>query len=315
MLEKFLIPSPIQALSHPLFERKGLKVWLKRDDLTHPEIGGNKWRKLKYNLEAARQEAKSTLLTFGGAYSNHLYATAAAGALFGFQTIGIVRGEAPNQFHHTLRQAQAFGMQLHFVSRQTYTQKADLLPSLQLDPDSLFILPEGGTNPLAMRGCMELAEEILTQDLDPDFVCICCGTGGTAAGLIAGLNDQARVLGFSVLKGDFLHSEIATHLNTCKQNGLFPHPKLPSRWKVLTEYHHGGYARYTQALIDFINNFSSRYQVAFDPVYTGKLVFGVFDLIEKDYFSRGDRILLVHSGGQQGIMGFNERYGQLINPV
>ncbi len=311
------LPSPIQRLEHPLCRSGGLELWVKREDLIHPQLGGNKWRKLRYNLFTAQRAGKRHLLTFGGAYSNHLYASAAAAHRLGWSSIGIVRGEAPPLLNPTLRFARARGMNLRFVSRSAYRRGLDLLDDLDWDADATLVLPEGGTNLLALRGNADLAEEIHEQLGGwPDCIALACGTGGTAAGLIAGLEDRSTVLGFSVLKGNFHRTAISNWL--AKYRAAFtpdlPHT-IPENWSINLDYHFGGYARFRPELVDWINQFTHNYQIPLDPIYTGKLFYGLLDLIERGYFAPGSRILVLHSGGLQGIAGFNERHGHLIKTV
>ncbi|MFQ5446706.1 MAG: 1-aminocyclopropane-1-carboxylate deaminase/D-cysteine desulfhydrase [Saprospiraceae bacterium] len=300
-------PSPIQELHAAVFERQSIRFLVKRDDLLHPHISGNKWRKLKYNLAEARRRRFTGLLTFGGAYSNHLAATAAAGREFGFSTAAIVRGERIEPLNPTLRFAEQCGMQFHFVSRTDYREKKAVLPEmLGIDEGKYYIVPEGGTNCLALPGCREIVAEAEVQlDSLPDYFCVPCGTGGTLAGIVDGLKGRASALGVSVLKGDFHRKDIAALLATCGSS-------VPQNWSVRTDYHFGGYAKFTQVLISFINDFKAQHGIPPDPIYTGKLFFAVFDLAERGFFKKGSTVLAVHTGGLQGIAGFNERLGELI---
>ncbi|KHO16082.1 1-aminocyclopropane-1-carboxylate deaminase [Acinetobacter baumannii] len=261
---------------------------IKRIDLIHPQISGNKFFKLKYNLLAAKQQGLSTILTFGGAYSNHIAATAYAAYLFGLHSIGIIRGEelASKPLNPTLAKAQSLGMQLHFVSRNEYHLRNDenYLQQLHLQFPETFIIPEGGTNELAVQGC----QEILSQyDLDQyDVICCAVGTGGTISGLIERSSAHQKVMGFSALKGDFLQQEIQQW--TKKQN-----------WSLTDAYCCGGYAKTSPELFAFIESFEAKYAVPLEPIYTGKMMFGLFDLIKNHYFPEGTRILAIHSGGLQ----------------
>ena len=307
-------PSPLEELHDPLLQERGVRLLVKRDDLLcfpeQPAFSGNKWRKLKYNLLAARADGHDQLLTFGGAYSNHIAAVAAAGLLFGFRTVGIIRGEAHTPLNPTLRQATEAGMQLHYLDRATYRQKntPELLDHLDRKFGKSYCIPEGGSNAAALQGCAELAEEISDQLAGewPDCISLSCGTGGTLAGLVAGLRGQSRVLGFPALKGDFLLTAITSLLKVHYPGQSFPN------WSLQTDYHCGGYARFTPELIDFINGFGQRHGIALDPIYTGKLFFGLFDLIGQGAFPSGSTLLAVHTGGRQGVAGFNERLGGLI---
>lgn len=267
---------------------------MKREDLIHPFVSGNKFRKLKYNLLQANTENQSTLLTFGGAYSNHIAAVAYAGKENGFQTIGIIRGDeladkiASNP---TLKFAQECGMQFEFVSREDYRLKteATFLEQLENKFGSFYLIPEGGKNALAIKGC----EEILTQeDGNFDYVACAIGTGGTISGIINSVLPHQKILGFPALKGDFLQDEIRNFV----QN---------DNWELILDYHFGGYGKVNTVLVDFINRFLEKTKIPLDPVYTGKMVFGIVDLIEKNYFPENATILLIHTGGLQGIQGMN----------
>ena len=267
---------------------------MKREDLIHPFVSGNKFRKLKYNLLQAKTENQSTLLTFGGAYSNHIAAVAYAGRENGFQTIGIIRGDEladKTASNPTLKFAQECGMQFEFISRDDYRFKTEaaFLEQLENKFGSFYLIPEGGTNALAIKGC----EEILTQE-DGIFNYVACaiGTGGTISGIINSALPHQKILGFPALKGDFLQDEIRNFV----QN---------ENWELITEYHFGGYGKVNTDLVDFINRFLEKTKIHLDPVYTGKMVFGIVDLIEKNYFPKNATILLIHTGGLQGIQGMN----------
>ncbi len=291
-------PSPVEDLDWPIFEAQDIRVFVKRDDQLLLEafpgdqaFCGNKWRKLKYNLITAKDQGCQQLLTFGGAFSNHIAATASAGFLFGFKTVGIIRGERIEPLNRTLAHAERCGMELQFWSRVRFQEKSDpqTMAQLALEFPAAYILPEGGTNIEAFKGCAELAAEILVQS-NPDYVAISCGTGGTMAGMIPVLDGRATTLGFSALKGDFHTADI--------QNWLAP--KAYANWKVLTEYHGGGYAKMNAELQAFIA-FSKEAGWEMDPIYTGKALMGLVDLAEKGFFRKGSEVCFVHSGGLQGI--------------
>ena len=272
----------------------GISLEIKREDLLHPFISGNKFRKMKYNLLQAKAENQHTLLTFGGAYSNHIAAVAYAGKEQEFKTIGIIRGDELGdkiEENPTLKFAQECGMQFEFVTREAYRHKTepDFIANLQQKFGSFYLVPEGGTNEYAIKGC----EEILTEeDIKFDYVCCAVGTGGTISGIINSALPNQKLLGFPALKGDFLKDEI------CK----FATSK---NWELVTDYHFGGYGKVNEELIQFINQFYRQTQVPLDPVYTGKMFFGVIDLIQKNYFPDNSKILLIHTGGLQGIQGMN----------
>ncbi|KFC60475.1 1-aminocyclopropane-1-carboxylate deaminase/D-cysteine desulfhydrase [Flavobacterium gilvum] len=272
----------------------GISLEIKREDLLHPFVSGNKYRKMKYNLIQAKSENHDTLLTFGGAYSNHIAAAAYAGMHYGFKTIGVIRGDELGDKideNPTLRFAKECGMQFEFVTRESYRNKteSDFLDGLHQKFGSFYLVPEGGTNEYAIRGC----EEILTkEDTEFDYVCCAVGTGGTISGIINSALSHQKVLGFPALKGDFLKDEIRKFA-------------LGENWELITNYHFGGYGKVSDELILFINEFYKQTHVPLDPVYTGKMVFGVIDLIQKNYFTDNAKILLIHTGGLQGIDGMN----------
>ena len=271
-----------------------IRLTVKREDLLHPHISGNKFRKLKYNILEAKAENKASLLTFGGAFSNHIAATAAAGREYGFNTIGIIRGEelaGKISENPTLSFAQQCGMQLEFISREAYRTKADpvFIDALKEQFSDFYLVPEGGTNTLAVKGC----EEILTE-ADSVFTHVCCavGTGGTISGIINSALPHQKVIGFSALKGAGLSDDI------CKF-------ARKGNWELAEAYHFGGYGKVTPELIAFMNHFYDTTGILLDPVYTGKLFFGVIDLVIQGYFPQNSDILLIHTGGLQGIAGMN----------
>ena len=260
----------------------------------HPFISGNKYRKLKYNLIKAQEKGINTLLTFGGAFSNHIAATAYAGKENNLHTIGVIRGEElvnKWQYNPTLKFAKKNGMHFKFVSREWYREKDNLevIESLEKEFGDFYRIPEGGTNKLAVKGC----EEILTQnDTNFDVICTCVGTGGTIAGIINSAQSDQRVIGFPALKGDFLKKDICKFVEN-------------SNWDLETNYNFGGYSKVSKILVEFINDFKSKTTIPLDPVYTGKMMYGILDMISKDYFKKGTKILAIHTGGLQGIEGMN----------
>lgn len=278
-----------------------IKLWIKREDLLHPHISGNKYRKLRYNLEAAQDKGYSTLITFGGAYSNHIAATAAAGKEFGFKTIGIIRGDelansmkSKENINPTLSFAQKQGMQFKFIDRKSYKQKHTVEFSEQLINEfgDFYLVPEGGTNVLAVEGCEEILNK---EDAKFDYICCAIGTGGTISGIINSIKSHQKVLGFPALKGDFLNNDIKKYVQTI------------DNWQLLKDYHFGGFAKVNEDLISFINDFKEQTTVQLDPIYTGKMLYGIVDLHTKGYFEEGTKILAIHSGGLQGIDGMNQR--------
>lgn len=268
----------------------GIEVYVKREDVLHSEISGNKFRKLKYNLIEARNLGFTKLLTFGGAYSNHIAAVAAAGKEFGFETIGVIRGEELQEKYlenPTLKKASENGMQFEFVTRTQYRDKNNVafLDQLKNKFGNFYLIPEGGTNELAVKGC----KEILTNDDKMfDFICCAVGTGGTISGIINSLKPHQKAIGFPALKGDFLTEDIQKYAEN-------------SRWNLVTDYHFGGYAKLNDELKQFMKQFFKKYLISLDPVYTSKTFFGVIDLISKGYFKPDSKILIIHTGGLQGL--------------
>lgn len=284
----------IEVKKQFVLNKNTVDVFIKREDLIHPFVSGNKYRKLKYNLLKAKEDGYFVLLTFGGAFSNHIAAVAFAGKENNFKTIGIIRGDELREKiedNPTLKFAQENGMQFEFISRAQYSDKQspEFEEELRRRFGNFYLIPEGGTNELAVKGC----EEILTVD-DSQFDYICCavGTGGTISGIINSALPHQKVLGFPALKGDFLKKEIRKFASN-------------ENWELIADYHFGGYGKVNLELIEFINNFYQDNNVPLDPVYTGKLVFGVADLIEKNYFPDKSKILIIHTGGLQGIQGMN----------
>ncbi len=295
------LPSPLEEIHHELLDEKKIRLFVKRDDLIHLEIMGNKWRKLKYNLEEARRTGFDTLVTFGGAYSNHIAATASAGYLNGFRTIGIIRGEELSiNSNPTLEFASSKGMELRFVERSIYRQYRDDLsqfPGVQ----NAYVIPEGGTNKYAVKGCREIVEEI---GEDFDMIVTPIGTGGTFCGLLDGVMEDQIVLGISALKGDFMKMELEALLDR------FGIDKI--NYQINTAYHFGGYAKTNHELIEFINWFKENFNIPLDPIYTAKSFFAVWDMIKSDKFEENLRIVLLHTGGLQGILGFNRKKRNII---
>ena len=301
------ISSLLQLLDEPVAVAHGVRLLLWRDDLVNPDLPGNKARKLRYNLIAARQQGHHTLLTFGGAYSNHIAAVAAAGRLFGFNTIGLIRGDEPAAgaaLNPTLAQAAANGMALHYLDRTAYRRRAE--PAFIAEQLVRFgpahVLPEGGTNALALPGCAEVVAEI-RQQVEFDALAVAVGTGGTLAGLLTGLAGRQHAVGVAALKnGSFLRAEMDA-LTQATAGLAF------DNYSLQTSYHFGGYAKYSAELLAFIQQFRVRHGVLLDPIYTGKLLFGVLDLIGKGYFRRGSTVVAIHTGGQQAWAGWQERFG------
>ena len=290
----------IEEIKENEFADRGIRLCIKREDRLHEHISGNKWRKLKYNLSEARERGFTTILTFGGAFSNHIAATAAAGMQAGFNTIGVIRGEEPKAPNPTLSYARKCGMQLHFISRTDYRQKhtEDYIGSLKTSFGPFYLLPEGGSNSLAVKGCSEILDD---TDRNYDYICVPVGTGGTLAGLIAGAKKES-IIGFSALKGaGFLEKPVNALLADFGSIG--------TKWQIDYNHYYGGYARYSKEVVDFISDFRQKHHIRLDPIYTSKMMMGIYDWARQGKFAEGASVLAIHTGGLQGIQGFNERYG------
>ena len=287
-----------------LDDKKNIELSIKREDLIHPFVSGNKYRKLKYNVLQAREENKITLLTFGGAFSNHIAAVASAGKAEGFNTIGIIRGEELKDkvdTNPTLSFAKSCGMTLKFINRKEYRDKSNpnFISNLKDRFGDFYLIPEGGTNNLAIKGCQEILNE---KDSKFDYLCCAVGTGGTVSGIINASKSNQKVLGFSSLKGDFLNKDISKFATS-------------TNWELITDYHFGGYGKINDSLITFINKFKAETEIPLDPIYTGKMMFGIFDLIKKGYFKPNSKILAIHTGGLQGIDGMNAKLKKQNKPL
>jgi len=279
--------------------RLNAQVSLKPDYLIHSTVSGNKYRKLKYNLQKAQSENYKGILTFGGAFSNHIAATAAAGQALNIPTVGVIRGEelaSKIELNSTLKYAKSCGKHLEYVSRSDYKQKNDAayLKLLLENFKNFYVIPEGGTNALAIKGCQEILSQ---EDLSFDIICCAVGTGGTIAGLINSSLPTQKIIGFPALKGGFLNEDI------CKF-------ATQSNWELWEAYHFGGYAKVDSKLITFMNDFKTTYKIPLDPVYTAKMMYGIFDAIQTGKIPKNAKVLAIHTGGLQGIEGMNLRLQQ-----
>ncbi len=305
---KQLLPmgySPIEKIQEDLFDEHKLHVSVLREDKNHPLIQGNKLRKLTYNLLNSKKKGNKTLLTFGGAYSNHIAAVAAAGKEFGFHTIGIVRGEEKLPLNPTLSLCTQNGMELHYEDRTTYKLKntQDYKEHLRNKFGSFYLIPEGGTNYYAINGCMEIIERYDEYD----YICCPIGTGGTVAGITISNQGKSKILGFSSLKGgEFLTQEIRSQIHSVVNDEELTDEVLHS-FELVTDFHFGGYAKITEDLLNFVRKFYSSHQIKWDLLYNGKMAYGVYEMIKQGFFPEHSRILLVHTGGIQGIAGIEER--------
>lgn len=297
MLNSNFIP-PLQQITDSFLEKKGIQLYLLRTDLNHPEISGNKLYKLKYNIEEAKSQNKNTLLTFGGAFSNHIAATAAAGKIANLNTIGIIRGDELPQLNPTLRLAKENGMQLYFVSRELYRNKEELQNYVRKTfNNNCYIVPEGGSNALGVKGCAEIIKDI---SIPFDYICAPCGTGATLSGIVLSLNTKQQAIGFQVLKAEkYIEQELKKWL-------LEFNCENKNNWSINENYHFGGYAKVNDELKAFVKEFKTNYHIPLDLIYTGKMMFGIFDLIKKDAFKTGSTIIAIHTGGLQGNKGFDD---------
>ena len=282
-----------QEISLSILKEKECRLIIKRIDLIHKEISGNKWYKLKYNLIEARKQNFDTILTFGGAFSNHIAATAFEANLKGFKSIGIIRGEEHLPLNPTLKLAKENGMTFHYISRNEYREKdaPEFIKYLYEKFGNFYLLPEGGTNHLAIKG----TEEILDQNDIQDFICSSIGTGGTISGIINSKLENQIVLGFPAIKRV---TDLRKYISEMTNNNM---------WNLIEEYHFGGYAKITNELIDFIQEFYNYTKIPLDAIYTGKMMFGLIDLVSKGFFPKGSTILFIHTGGLQGNIGLNLR--------
>lgn len=277
---------PVQKLEGDEWTSGGVEVFIKREDLIHPFVSGNKWRKLKYVFAEAKTQGKTKLVSFGGAYSNHLVALACAGAMYGFKTVALVRGETVN--NHMLSLCKTWGMDLHFVSREAYQNKPQLFQELYGGDNSCMMIDEGGRGALAMQGC----KEILDGAFNHTHVCCAVGTGTTLAGLaLAASEKKISAEGFCVLKGaEGITEEVSNMLN----GGV--------DFQMHHRFHFGGYGKSNQEVMTFITLFASSTGILLDHVYTAKMMMGIQQLIKESYYPKGSKILAIHTGGLLGLL-------------
>ncbi len=290
-------PTRVQEITgHPVIKKAGVRLLIKREDMNHPFVSGNKWWKLKYNIANALNQSCETILTFGGAYSNHIYATAAAAGELRLKSIGVIRGEETRPLNATLSFAIDQGMQLFYVSRAEYKEKNDPLFIRKLHQlfGGFYHIPEGGSNLPAVKGCAEFAVEHLSQ-ISFDHLLLPVGTGGTLAGIVAGFGGNKKITGVSVLKGEGSLKKDIEHMIKEFSGASF------GNWSLLTRYHEGGYAKVTTQLLSLMEEMNAVYHLPLDHVYTGKLLLAVIREIEAGSFRRGTTILVVHTGGLQGV--------------
>lgn len=312
------LPSFVSKIELPLLKEKEIELYLKRDDLIHDVVSGNKWRKLKYNIEFVQKNHVKTILTFGGAYSNHIVATAFACKENGLKSIGIIRGDDPSvlrtshlgkgrtwpiresSVNATLKEAQEYGMQLHFISREEYKMKEEkkFISELRHKFGDFYLIEEGGANQWGIEGCKEI---LLEEKETFDYIACAVGTGTTLTGLLLSLRKNEKLLGFPALKGgEFLQEVIEKNIiqfYPTKKNNI-------SSLELICDYHFGGYAKVNEELKNFVSDFYKQTEIQLDLIYNGKMMFGLLDLIQKDYFPKKSKILAIHTGGVQGNRGF-----------
>jgi 1-aminocyclopropane-1-carboxylate deaminase len=287
---------PLQAIIDDITTKHRIRLFVLRLDQNHPHISGNKLFKLKYNIEEAKKEKKKTLLTFGGAFSNHIAACAAAGKEFNFETIGIIRGEEHTDLNPTLKFAMECGMKLHYVSRTLYQNKKELYQHIeqQFPNDSFYLIPEGGSNILGVKGCKEITDTIT---IDFDYICCPCGTGATFSGIALSLKENEKGIGFQVLKAEnYIKEEVNNWLSEF-------HSFSQNNFSINEEFHFGGYAKVKPELIDFVKNFNTQHSIPLDYIYTGKMMYGIYELIKRGHFDANQTIIAIHTGGLQGNKG------------
>jgi len=295
------LPSPVTKIKHPLFEQHKVNVLIKRDDLIHPIISGNKWRKLKANLAHAKKAKKKGIISFGGAFSNHIHALAYACFENNLASIGIIRGEQAYQHNFTLSWAKHWGMSFRFIDRKTYKKRheSDYLNEIKHQFPDYWIIPEGGSNELALDGVGDIIDE-LNQQASFDTLILPTGSGGTLAGLVSADEKKHQILGVAVLKKAQYLVDVVTEL-------LPESAKSFDNWQLLTQYHGGGYAKFSPEDCSTITEFSQITGIHFEPVYSGKMLLALLDLVKQDYFPKQHTIMMLHTGGLQGLGGLAQR--------
>tara|TARA_Y100000994_G_C15703961_1_gene446543 strand:+ start:3130 stop:4020 length:891 start_codon:yes stop_codon:yes gene_type:complete len=292
------IPSIITKINCNLFVKKEVKVFIKRDDLIHNIISGNKWRKLKFNFQLAKKEGYNQILSFGGEYSNHLHALSYAANQLGFKSVGVIRGDK-KKLNPTLSFCKSQNMNFHYLDRSIYRSfkySKKTLFDLQKLFGKFYIIPEGGNNHLGVKGCQEIVTEL---DCDFDYICSPVGTGCTASGIISSINSNQQFIGFCAFNKTFeQHNSIVNYCNS----------ELYSNWHLIADNHFGGFAKINSNLIKFVSQFYMDYKIKLDLIYMGKLFYSLFNLIEKGYFPSNSKIIVLHTGGLQGLEGFNFSY-------
>lgn len=311
--EQFQIPSPLQEVSFSELNERNIALYIKRDDLIHPEVSGNKWRKLRLNIEQAQLKGKSTIVTMGGAHSNHIAATAKTAELHGMESVGIIRGEDADLNNQTLSFAQSCGMKMLKISRTEYrnSDSWDFKEWLKERFENFYFIPQGGANFYGVNGCMDIMKEIRAE-LTPDCIFISCGTATTLSGLIQGNADGVKLVGVSALKGgNFLLEDIRKNLMTVYSDRETTDYAMENL-KLLTDYHFGGFAKINHELVSFMRKFYRETKVKLDPIYTAKTAYAMVEIARSKHNKNPEKWVLIHTGGLQGIPAMEERLGEKI---
>lgn len=303
----FDLTPPLQALKFDLGGGCKLTIDCLRLDQVHPFISGNKWYKLKHHILAANSAGKSTILSFGGAFSNHLHALAFAGKKLNIKTVGVVRGEEPKVLSPTLQDCVDWGMTLQWLSRRDYRNIAPvdcIVDYAKKYPDA-WIIPEGGSSEQGVLGVRELFERMWSAGgMNYDVIACPVGSGATLAGIVSADLGELRCVGFSALKGaSDLESRVQGHLGSAQ--GV-------KSWEISHDYHFGGFAKLNKRLTDFISGIHQTHDLLLDPVYTGKMLYGLLEWVYQGRISKDARILAVHTGGLQGWRGFGDKVPSFV---
>ncbi len=311
--------TPLQYIHDPWLNKYDVRLLVKRLDLLDRNISGNKAYKLLYNLHEAQRKGINTLVSFGGPYSNHLHALAATGHRYGFKTVGIIRGAQPKKLGETLVDLTQWGMALRYMSNNDYRyyrQQLAVDASTPLDcfdhlHEPYYVIPEGGSNVLGAAGCRLIIEEIERQLSGCyDYVAVACGTGATLAGIASGLSGTKVALGIAVLKANYIDQEVLRLMQQIADASGADKP-VSNNWRMLHDYHCGGYAKFGSSLVEFMQRFSTVSDIPLEPIYTAKLFYAIYQLVESNYFSAGDTIVVVHTGGLQGLRGMAKKITRL----
>jgi len=300
--ESFNLIPPVHTLEIDLGQGRKLAIDCLRLDQVHPFISGNKWYKLKHHILAADLAGKSSILSFGGAYSNHLHALAFAGQKLQIKTIGVIRGEKPKILSPTLQDCVEWGMSLQWLSRRDYRDvaPADCIADYAKKYPDTWIIPEGGSSEQGVLGVRELFERMWSTDgMNYDVIACPVGSGATLAGIVSANMGAVRCIGFSALKGVYdLESRVEANLSFARN---------VNPWEISHDYHFGGFAKINTRLTDFISDIHQTNDILLDPVYTGKMLYGLFEWVYQGRIKPDARILAVHTGGLQGWRGFGDK--------